>query len=83
MSRYFRAEIRSNRPLNNNHNLLSLANLQPMQEPLPGQFYLLAVSKGMDPLLKRAFSLFKRTPEGIQILYRIKGKGTSILRDMK
>jgi dihydroorotate dehydrogenase electron transfer subunit len=54
-----------------------------MEEPRPGQFYMLAVNKGMDPLLKRAFSLFRRTPEGIQILYRIKGKGTSILRDMK
>ena len=54
-----------------------------MREPQPGQFYMLQVSKGSDPLLKRAFSLFRRTPEGIQILYRIKGKGTSILRDMK
>jgi dihydroorotate dehydrogenase electron transfer subunit len=82
-NRYFRAEIRENRPLNGNHNLLSLANLDPMQEPLPGQFYMLEVAKGTDPLLKRAFSLFRRTPEGIQILYRIKGKGTSLLRDMK
>ena len=54
-----------------------------MDEPVPGQFYMLEVSKGMDPLLKRAFSLFRRTPEGIQILYRIKGKGTSLLRDLK
>jgi dihydroorotate dehydrogenase electron transfer subunit len=83
LSRYFRAEIRANRPLNTNHNLLSLANLEPMEEPLPGQFYMLEVSRGMDPLLKRAFSLFRRTPEGIQILYRIKGKGTTVLRDMK
>lgn len=83
MSRYFKAEIRANRPLNKNHNLLSLANLEPMQEPLPGQFYMLQVSRGMDPLLKRAFSLFRRTPAGIQILYRIKGKGTSILSGMK
>ncbi len=54
-----------------------------MEEPRPGQFYMLEVSKGTDPLLKRAFSIFRRTPEGLQILYRIKGKGTSILRDMK
>ncbi|MGE5301487.1 MAG: dihydroorotate dehydrogenase electron transfer subunit [Acidobacteriota bacterium] len=83
MSRYFRAEILFNRPLNKNHNLLSLASLDPMEEPFPGQFYMLEVSRGMDPLLKRAFSLFRRTPEGIQILFRIKGKGTSSLRDMK
>lgn len=54
-----------------------------MAEPQPGQFYMLEVSKGSDPLLKRAFSLFRRTPEGFQVLYRIKGKGTTILRDLK
>jgi dihydroorotate dehydrogenase electron transfer subunit len=41
------------------------------------------VNKGRDPLLKRAFSLFRKTDDGFQILYRIKGKGTSILADMK
>jgi len=44
---------------------------------------MLEVSKGMDPLLRRAFSLFRRTAEGFQLLYRIKGKGTSALKDMK
>src|SRR3990172_7102170 len=83
LSRYFRAEIRENRSLNRNHNLLSLANLDPMDEPLPGQFYMLEVNKGYDPLLKRAFGLFRRTPSGLQILYRIKGKGTSIMANMK
>ena len=83
MSRYFGAEIRSNRPVNQTHNILSLANLDATTEPLPGQFYMLEVSKGLDPLLKRAFSLFRRTPGGFQILYRIKGKGTSILKDLK
>jgi len=35
-----------------------------------------------DPLLKRPFSLFRRTAEGLQILYRIKGRGTALLRNM-
>ena len=83
MSRYFRVEIRSNRPVNQNHNILSLANLDEMTEPIPGQFYMLEVSSGLDPLLKRAFSLFRRTKDGFQILYRIKGKGTSILKDLE
>jgi dihydroorotate dehydrogenase electron transfer subunit len=83
LSRAFRAEIRENLPLNANHNLLSLRNLDPMDEPCPGQFYMLQVSRGLDPLLKRAFSLFRRTSEGFQILYRIKGKGTALLREMK
>lgn len=54
-----------------------------MDEPLPGQFYMAEVNRGFDPLLKRAFSLFRRTSQGIQIMYRIHGKGTSILRNMK
>jgi dihydroorotate dehydrogenase electron transfer subunit len=83
LSRAFRAEIKENLPLNANHNLLSLVNLDPMDEPGPGQFYMLQVNRGLDPLLKRAFSLFRRTQEGFQILYRIKGKGTALLREMK
>jgi dihydroorotate dehydrogenase electron transfer subunit len=83
LSRAFRAEIKENLPLNANHNLLSLVNLDPMDEPGPGQFYMLQVNRGLDPLLKRAFSLFRRTQECFQILYRIKGKGTALLREMK
>jgi dihydroorotate dehydrogenase electron transfer subunit len=83
LSRAFQAEIKENLPLNANHNLLSLANLDSMDEPGPGQFYMLQVNRGLDPLLKRAFSLFRRTQEGFQILYRIKGKGTALLREMK
>jgi dihydroorotate dehydrogenase electron transfer subunit len=44
---------------------------------------MIEVSKGTDPLLKRAFSLFRQTPDGIQILYRIRGKGTELLRQLK
>jgi dihydroorotate dehydrogenase electron transfer subunit len=83
LSRQFRAQIKDNRPLNRNHNLLSLINLDSMTDPLPGQFYMLEVSGGYDPILKRAFSLFRRTSDGIQILYRIVGKGTAMLRNMK
>jgi len=44
---------------------------------------MIEVNRGNDPLLKRAFSLFRRTPDGFQLLYRIKGRGTSLLREMK
>jgi dihydroorotate dehydrogenase electron transfer subunit len=54
-----------------------------MPEPRPGQFFMIEASKGTDPLLKRAFSLFRKTGRGVQILYRIRGKGTEILKDMK
>ena len=44
---------------------------------------MLEVNKGTDPLLKRAFSLFRKTGASLQILYRVRGKGTEILRNMK
>ena len=44
---------------------------------------MIEVNRGNDPLLKRAFSLFRRTSDGFQLLYRIKGRGTSLLREMK
>jgi dihydroorotate dehydrogenase electron transfer subunit len=34
-------------------------------------------------LLKRPFSYFRKTGEGIQFLYTIKGKGTSLMKDFK
>jgi dihydroorotate dehydrogenase electron transfer subunit len=54
-----------------------------MPAPQPGQFFMVEVNKGTDPLLKRAFSLFRKTEEGLQILYRVRGRGTGILRNMK
>lgn len=83
MSRYFRAQISENRPLHQNHNLLSLINLDEMTEPSPGQFYMVGAGRGYDPLLKRAFSLFRRIPDGLQLLYRVRGKGTAVLSSMK
>ena len=54
-----------------------------MPEPRPGQFFMVEVNKGTDPLLKRAFSLFRKTAQGVQILYRVRGKGTTVLKEMK
>jgi dihydroorotate dehydrogenase electron transfer subunit len=44
----------------------------------PGQFVMLRVSDGLDPLLRRPFSLHAIVPDAgaIEILYRIVGKGT-------
>lgn len=83
MSRYFTAEIQENRPLHAVHNLLTLNVPVSMPEPRPGQFFMIEVNKGTDPLLKRAFSLFRRTGQGVQLLYRVRGKGTEVLREMK
>jgi dihydroorotate dehydrogenase electron transfer subunit len=83
LSRYFTSRVIENISLNTNHNLLTLSLPEGTAEPLPGQFYMIEVKSGSDPLLKRAFSLFKRTSDGFQILYRIKGRGTMLLKEMR
>lgn len=81
MGRYFKARITENRQLSKEYNLLTLTPLSDIKEPEPGQFYMIGNVNDRDPLLKRPFSLFRKTSSGLQILYRIKGKGTVLLRD--
>ena len=51
------------------------------ERALPGQFVHIQVAKGLDPLLRRPFSIADMDPKAgtITLLYRIKGKGTEIL----
>jgi dihydroorotate dehydrogenase electron transfer subunit len=50
----------------------------------PGQFGMLACSDGLDPLLRRAFSLANVRPHGggsaVELLIKAVGKGTALLR---
>lgn len=49
----------------------------------PGQFVMVRVSEGLDPLLRRPFSIHQATAGGeVQILYKILGKGTDLLAAM-
>lgn len=63
---------------------------------LPGQFVMLRVAEGFDPLLRRPFGVYdvigSRTPAapaapfkgaGVEIMYRVVGKGTLILSEKK
>jgi len=92
LSRYFTAEITENRPLDKEFNLLTFSPLTTTQQPEPGQFYMIGTfgKSGSssssevihDPLLKRPFSLFRRTRKGLQILFRIRGRGTAMMRQL-
>ncbi|MBA3071134.1 MAG: dihydroorotate dehydrogenase electron transfer subunit, partial [Nitrospirae bacterium] len=87
MSKYIRAKITENTPVNKDHNLLVLSPDNIQQHPLPGQFYMIGTDFSYDPLLKRPFSIFRETSSAgggeLQFLYRIKGKGTKRLKEMK
>lgn len=43
---------------------------------------MIGIEGDYDPLLKRPFSLFRHTPKGLQVLYRIRGRGTSLMRNL-
>ncbi len=46
----------------------------------PGQFVMVRVSGGYDPLLRRPFSIHQVTANGhVQILFKVVGKGTAVL----
>ncbi len=82
MSSYLKAKVVENRSLHPLYKLLTLSPQSPVEEPRPGQFYMIGVTP--DPFLKRPFSYFRKSKDGdIQIFFRIKGKGTSILADLK
>ena len=47
----------------------------------PGQFVMLRVHPGNDPLLRRPFSICGTRKDSLLILYRVVGKGTSIMAE--
>jgi len=83
LGRYFRAIIISNLPLSSKNNLLSIEPLEPVFDPEPGQFYMIETGNSYDPLLRRPFSYLRKTPEVIQFMYTIKGKGTSLMKNFR
>lgn len=52
-------------------------------DPYPGQFIMLRVAEGFDPLLARPFGIsgFQRKEEGadVEIMYKVVGKGTRVM----
>ncbi len=80
MSELFKAAVKDNKLVAENHYLLTLQPLGEVRAPEPGQFYMLSVDSSIDPLLKRPFSLHRWQDGNIQILYRVVGKATGILK---
>ena len=54
----------------------------------PGQFIMLKISETNDPLFRRPFSVFRRTTHnhgssGIEVIYKVVGRGTQRMTDLK
>jgi dihydroorotate dehydrogenase electron transfer subunit len=74
------AKIVSNKKIAPHTYLMGLRAPEMVAEAKPGQFVMVRVRSGTDPLLRRPFSIAgTREGEVLLILYRVVGKGTAIM----
>jgi dihydroorotate dehydrogenase electron transfer subunit len=79
------AAVISNVRLTADYNVLSLAAADVARQAAPGQFVMVKTSIGLDPLLRRPFSIFEivrdsaGAPIGVSLLNKRVGVGTSLL----
>jgi dihydroorotate dehydrogenase electron transfer subunit len=81
------AEVITNARLSPDYNVLALAAPAIAHAAKPGQFVMVRTAAGLDPLLRRPFSIFEvlrgpgGDPRGISLLNKRVGQGTSRLYD--
>ena len=74
------ARIVRHQALNPDHFLMTLRAPAIARAARPGQFVMLQVREGRDPLLRRPMSIYRRLPGGnLQVLYKVVGEGTGHL----
>jgi dihydroorotate dehydrogenase electron transfer subunit len=77
-------EITSNKEIAPGAFLMELRSPEIMTAANPGQFVMIRVRPGMDPLLRRPFSISGvRGDDQFLILYRLVGRGTSIMANIQ
>jgi len=82
------AEVIANRRLTSDFNVLSLAAPEIARGAAPGQFVMVKTAPGLDPLLRRPFSIFEILREsgrvvGLSLLNKRVGAGTKLLFDKR
>src|SRR5437763_13722206 len=89
MSVEARAAVISNTRLSVDYNVISLAAPDIARVALPGQFVMVKPAVGLDPLLRRPFSIFeilrdgRRGITGLSLLNQRIGVGTALLYDAR
>ena len=79
------ADVMANTQLSSDYNVIALSAPSIAQIALPGQFVMIKTQPGLDPLLRRPFSIFERLrdgsgqPVGLSLLNKRVGVGTSVL----
>lgn len=77
-----RVEIVSNQPISKHTWLMGLRSPEITEEARPGQFVMLRVGDGLDPLLRRPFSICGTRDDAFLLLYRVVGKGTALMTQL-
>jgi dihydroorotate dehydrogenase electron transfer subunit len=83
------AEVVSNTRLAPDYNVVTLAAPEIAAQATPGQFVMVRTAAGLDPLLRRPFSIFEHVRDergrltGISILNKKAGVGTARLYDVR
>ncbi len=83
--RQIKSNIIYNRRLSPLYYKLGLACKEIPRLAVPGQFVMVSVNSQLDPFFSRPFCIYKvlRDPEGIEVVYKVVGKGTAILQKKK
>jgi dihydroorotate dehydrogenase electron transfer subunit len=76
-------EIVSNRQITEDVWLLALRSAEIAQAAEPGQFVMIRVRSGLDPLLRRPFSICGVRGDLFLVLYRVVGKGTGLMAGLR
>ena len=66
-----------------NYFLLRLAAAEIAQKSKPGQFLMIRVSPGLNPLLRRPLSIHDCSGSEVEIFFQVTGKGTELLSQKK
>jgi dihydroorotate dehydrogenase electron transfer subunit len=76
-------EIVSNERVTDDTWLMALRSAAIAQAARPGEFVMMKVRPGLDPLLRRPFSICGVRDDLFLVLYRIIGKGTSLMTELR
>jgi len=76
-------EIVSNQRITEDTWLTALRSAEIAQAAKPGQFVMMRVRTGLDPLLRRPFSICGVRDDLFLVLYRVVGKGTSLMTELR
>ena len=76
-------EIVSNQRITEDIWLMALRSAEIARTAKPGQFVMIRIKTALDPFLRRPFSICGVTEDRFLVLYRVVGKGTSLMTRLK